>query len=297
MEKKKQNTVPVGIHFMGRSLGELLELKAKCRRRLAFLDKNKAQISAYVYEKLHQEYHSYLDAVDGEVSVSLCDYEVKLAEIRVFSNQLELLKKSFTDSIEEIELRYKLGEYDRQELERLCREYKDRMEHFEHSIVKYSGEQQRIRQFLDQVYEYGETPLERVSPEIERVEEPEAAVPVKEPVQPEQEVPATAEVQPAEQPPAAEEVSPAVEPIPAEVSQEQPEEATFPETEEAPLVETEEAPQLQTAAESQPLSSAGEHIEEEIPEIERSVDTDSGQEMELTRFAMEDEQESKEAKN
>ena len=284
MDKKKINTVPVGIHFMGRGLGELLELKAKLRRRLAFLDKNKAQISAYVYEKLHQEYQSYLDAVDGEVSVSLCDYEVKLAEIRVFSNQLELLKKSFSDSIEEIELRYKLGEYDKQEFEKLCREYKDRREHFEQSIVKYSGEQQRIHQFLDQVqvYVYGETPLERVSPEIERVEEPKAAMLVKETEQPEQEVPAIAEAQPTEQPP-------------AEVSREQAEEVPFPEAAEAPPPETEEAPQLQTAAESQPPNLAVEHIEREKTEIERLADTDWGQEMEPARFTMEDEQETKEA--
>ena len=58
--EKQANKIPVGIVFMGRGLGELLELKARCRRRLDFLDKYRERISDYVYEKLRQEYSSYL---------------------------------------------------------------------------------------------------------------------------------------------------------------------------------------------------------------------------------------------
>ncbi|HUU26614.1 MAG TPA: hypothetical protein VM123_02275 [archaeon] len=149
MEKSKTDKIPVGIHFMGRDLGELLELKAKCRRRLEFLDKNKDRISAYVYDKLRNEYRSYLDAVDGEVSVSLCDYEVKLVEIRLFSNQLKLLEKSYSEKLEEIQLRYALGEYTKEQSDRLCREHKERMQRFEESIRKYSGEEQKLKAFLE----------------------------------------------------------------------------------------------------------------------------------------------------
>jgi len=311
MDKKKQNTVPVGIQFMGRSLGELLELKAKCRRRLSFLDKNKTQISAYVYEKLRQEYQSYLSAVDGEVAVRLCDYEVKLAEIRVISNQLEQLKKSFSDNIQEIKLRYSLGEYDQQGFERLIREYKDRMQHFDQGIVKYGGEQERIRQFLDQVYGNGSTRLERMSPEMGRLE-PETAVPVKEPEPQVQEVPAGAPAVSEEVPSAAPQPPPVVSPEKAGAER-------ISEPEEAPLPEPEQAAQFQPAADTpgdlekeQPATNLLETLEKErsfephqpglaTEEHETRIDepADAGleEEMDLAGFALAGEEEADKAEN
>ena len=147
--------IPIGIRFMGRNLGELLELKVKCRRRLEFLEENRERISKNVYEKLTQEYKSYLEAVDGEVSLSLVDYDVKLAEIRLYSNQLGLLKKSYAEKLQEIELRGVLGEYTREQCNRLCEEHKARMQRFEASINKYRGEEQKLKIFLEQITEAG----------------------------------------------------------------------------------------------------------------------------------------------
>jgi hypothetical protein len=285
MDKNKSNTVPVGIRFMGRSLGELLELKAKCRRRLEFLDKNKARISAYVYEKLRQEYRSYLDAVDGEVSVRLCDYEVKLAEIRVFSNQLGLLKKSFSDKIQEIELRYNLGEYDKEKFELLCRDYKERMEHFEQGITKYSGEQQRIRQFLDQVYGDGSETLKTTVPETGREKEPES-IPKLEIPEPQ----AGDELVPAESP--AVEQPPVTEQITQSAAEELPEESLeperFSEQEDVLLIESEVPGQLQSTSDlpdqpetSKPGAGLLENVETVVPDqSQQEISLDAAEEPE-----------------
>ena len=150
MEKSKEK-IPVGISFMGRNLGELLELKARCRRRLEYLEQNRERISAYVYDKLRLEYTSYLEAVDGEVALGLGEYEIKLAEIKLFSNQLKLLEKSYSERIQELALRHTLGEYSRQQYDKLCTDHKERMQRFANSIEKYSGEQRRLEEFLERV--------------------------------------------------------------------------------------------------------------------------------------------------
>ncbi len=150
-EKDSATQVPMGARFMGRGLGELLELKISCRRRLEFLEKNRGRISEFVYRKLSQEYRAYLEAVDDEVSLSLCDYEIKLAEVRLYSNQLELLRRSYAEKLEEVELRHRLGEYDAGQREALSAEHRRRMECFEQSIRSYRGEEAKLREFLDQV--------------------------------------------------------------------------------------------------------------------------------------------------
>jgi len=149
--EKEGNKIPVGIVFMGRSLGELLELKARCRRRLDFLDKYKGRISSYVYEKLRQEYSSYLEAVDGEVALGLADYEIKLSEIRLFSNQLKLLEKTHEERIQELALRHALGEYTKEQYDRLYEEHTRRMKRFAETIAKYSGEESKLAEFLEKV--------------------------------------------------------------------------------------------------------------------------------------------------
>jgi ribosomal protein S27AE len=149
--EKEGNKIPVGIVFMGRGLGELLELKARCRRRLDFLDKYKGRISDYVYEKLRQEYSSYLEAVDGEVALGLADYEIKLSEIRLFSNQLKLLEKTHEERIQELALRHALGEYTKEQYDRLYAEHTQRMKRFAETIKKYSGEERKLAEFLEKV--------------------------------------------------------------------------------------------------------------------------------------------------
>ncbi|MFH1068800.1 MAG: hypothetical protein V1794_04185, partial [Candidatus Glassbacteria bacterium] len=145
--------IPAGLRFIGRRLGELLELKARCRRRLEYLEQNREKISDYVFQKLHQEYQSYLEAVDGEVSLGLSEYEVRLSEIRLFSNQLRLLEKSYEEKIQELSLRYQLGEYDRPQYEKLCAEHEGRMKRFGRSLEKYSGQQRQLENFLGRVRE------------------------------------------------------------------------------------------------------------------------------------------------
>ena len=58
MEKNTDRKPAVGLGFIGRGLGELLELKASCRRRLEYLEENRGRLSDYVYNKLTQEYRA-----------------------------------------------------------------------------------------------------------------------------------------------------------------------------------------------------------------------------------------------
>lgn len=149
-EEQSGVTVSPGFRFMGLSLGALLELKSGLRRRLGYLERNRNSISAFVYEKLRQEYNSYLVTVDSELALNLCEYEIKLAEVRLFSSQLRILRKNHSDNIEEIKLRYRIGEYGEDEYRRLIRDHEERMRRFEESLDRYGSEEKKIRAFLEQ---------------------------------------------------------------------------------------------------------------------------------------------------
>ena len=172
-----------GFRFMGQSLGELLELKASLRKRLGYLEQNRARISSFVYEKLRQEYTAYLDTVDSELSLNLCEYEIKLAEVRLFSNQLEIMRKNYSDNIEEIKLRYRIGEYGEEEYQRLIRDHRERMDRFEESLARYSNQEQKIRAFLEQV----EDQPEPTSAPHSAAPEPTTATPVTQAAEQEEE--------------------------------------------------------------------------------------------------------------
>ena len=145
----------LSLKYIGAELGELMELKALVRQRIRFLEENKDKISLTVFERLIAEYNSYLGGLDCELTVGLSDYEVRLAEIRVFANQLETLKRSFADSLQEIKLRYAIGEFDKETFELKSTEHEKRLKAFEQGILKYSGQQKKISQFLEKVYESG----------------------------------------------------------------------------------------------------------------------------------------------
>ena len=92
----------------------------------------------------------YLDAVDGEVALGLSEYEIKLAEIRLFANQLKLLEKSYREKLEELSLRHSLGEFDQARYESLCAEHEAKMKRFAGSLEKYQGQKKQIESFLAQ---------------------------------------------------------------------------------------------------------------------------------------------------
>ncbi|MBW7997833.1 MAG: hypothetical protein FVQ81_14940 [Candidatus Glassbacteria bacterium] len=150
MEKTSDRKLTAGLGFMGHGLGELLELKASCRRRMAYLERNRESISEYVYSKLCQEYLAYLQAVDGEVALGLSEYEIRLAEIRLFSNQLKLLEKSYREKLEELSLRHSLGEFDDARYNALVSEHEAKMKRFAGSLEKYQGQKARLESFLSQ---------------------------------------------------------------------------------------------------------------------------------------------------
>lgn len=153
-EKKqdmREHQPAAGFRFMGKSLGELLDLKASLRKRLVFLEENRARISPFVLRKLTQEYNSYLETVDSELALNLCEYEIKLSELRLFSSQLQLLRKSYSDNIEEIKLRHMLGEYSQEEYSRLISDHGERMRRFEENLARYDSEERKIQAFLERI--------------------------------------------------------------------------------------------------------------------------------------------------
>ncbi len=164
----------LGFRFMGKSLGELLELKASLRKRLAFLEENRARISPFVLHKLSQEYKSYLETVDSELALNLCEYEIKLSELRLFSSQLQLLRKAYSDNIEEIRLRHILGEYGPEEFARLTRDHEERMRIFEENLARYDSEERRIQAFLEQT---GFSSAEAVAGNVAAPSKPAPAAP------------------------------------------------------------------------------------------------------------------------
>ena len=282
----------LSLKYIGAELGELMELKALVRQRIRFLDENKDKISPAVYGRLIAEYNSYLGGLDCELTVGLSDYEVRLAEIRVFANQLETLKKSFADSLQEIKLRYAIGEFDKETFEQKSADHEKRLKAFEQGILKYSGQQKKISRFLEKVYETGAISPDDIVETLEGFDDTAVV---------EADIPAV-QTEPAN-------VSIDLEPMQAEEAVESAgvSEEAVPDLDESPInvapdiqperkfsiVEEEKAPeqvQVEEPLESlsndeetvaEPVESLNEH-EEKAEEINESVDNDDVQAEELS---------------
>ena len=166
-------------------LQELQTQRADVVGKLKRIEEKKSTVSAEVYEKVKKEYADKLRGIEEELSghVDLLTEEIQ----RLKSREEEIItkKKELKLSMEEVELRYSIGEYDEDSFKKVKEEHETGMSKFDEELGKTRETMSYYSSFLSTKEPQPEAKPE---PTPEPKPEPKPAAKPDEPVKPESEL-------------------------------------------------------------------------------------------------------------
>ncbi len=155
-------------------LQELQAQRADVLNKLKRIDEKKTTVSAEVYEKVKKEYADKLKGIEEELSghVDLLTDEIK--RLKTQEEETIQKKKELKLSMEEVELRYSIGEYDEDSFKKVKEEHETGMGKFDEELEKTREAMTYYTSFLNP-----EEPKAEAKPAPKPEPQPEPAAPVK----------------------------------------------------------------------------------------------------------------------
>ncbi|HEC79430.1 MAG TPA: zinc ribbon domain-containing protein [candidate division WOR-3 bacterium] len=117
--------------------------------KLKRIEDKKDTVSPEVYEKVKKEYEEKLESIDAEMSKNVELIKEQLKQIEEENEQLRRLQKKLRLELEEIELRYSIGEYSEDDYNKLSAEHKDKLEVVDKDLEKLRERQEWFKKFID----------------------------------------------------------------------------------------------------------------------------------------------------
>lgn len=137
--------------FGGDKLMPLLGERLKLQERIGILEGKKNEVSEQVYLRVRNDYIAKLESLSGEIGrhrqtleATRKDYEELLGKL---GNAIELGGQS----LEELKIRYALGEYTREEMDEIGREKKKKIEYYIDKKETYRKNIERLESVLDKI--------------------------------------------------------------------------------------------------------------------------------------------------
>jgi chromosome segregation ATPase len=149
------------------AIGELLDQRATYQGWLDKLERKRGNASPDVYKKVMADYRERLDQVEDELTGHRTELEATLDEHRDRVEKFEEERSQRSAELEEVELRYAVGEFEEDEWDRLKGEY---LAELNTTSERLSEEQDAVRRLEEVLVELSEPAR---AARAERIEEPE----------------------------------------------------------------------------------------------------------------------------
>lgn len=147
------------------AISELLDQRATYQGWLDKLERKRGNASPDVYKKVMADYRERLDEVEEELTGHRTELEATLDQHRDRVEQLEAERSERSAELEEVELRYAVGEFEEDEWDRLKGDY----------LAELNATNERLSEEQDAVRRLEEVLVELSEPaRAARVEEAEA---------------------------------------------------------------------------------------------------------------------------
>ncbi len=163
---------------------ELREIEAKrsdiCAK-LARIEEKKTTVSFEVYTKVKKDYESKLKKIDAEMAQHVGLIKNELENLKQEETTIADEEKKIKLNLEEIELRYSIGEYDEESFKKLRAEHDKNLEEAKAKSQKITDRKKWLEDFIT-IKDIEETIEEAAEPTAESVEEPTTA-PAAEPIE------------------------------------------------------------------------------------------------------------------
>jgi hypothetical protein len=129
----------------------LLEERSRLKKLLLLIESKRNEVSGEVLARVKADYESRLLVIDSEISRQARNFESTLLDYREVIERLERALELGLSSLEELKIRYALGEYTREEFEEITREKKDKIDLYRGKIKTFKTNQDRLESVLAQL--------------------------------------------------------------------------------------------------------------------------------------------------
>jgi len=137
--------------FGGDKLMPLLEERSRLKDRIRLLESKREEVSEEVFMRVKRDYTAKLDNLDNEIDRHAKTLEATQRDYHELLDHLRQAVDHGNRSLEELKIRYALGEYDHQEYETISKEKKAKVEYYRNKIKTYSANMQRLDSVLSQI--------------------------------------------------------------------------------------------------------------------------------------------------
>ena len=137
--------------FGGDKLMPLLEERSRLKDRIRLLESKREEVSEEVFMRVKRDYTAKLDNLDNEINRHAKTLEATQRDYHEVLDHLRQAVAHGNRSLEELKIRYSLGEYDHQEYETIGKEKKAKVEYYRNKIGTYSANTQRLDSVLSQI--------------------------------------------------------------------------------------------------------------------------------------------------
>lgn len=139
--------------FGGDKLMPLLEERSGLKERIQVLESMRQEVSEEVFLRVKADYAAKLDNLNNEIDRHARTLESTRRDYRELLDQLRQAVAHGNRSLEELKIRYALGEYDREEYETIGKEKKAKIEYYAKKIEAYTANLERLEGVLSQIGE------------------------------------------------------------------------------------------------------------------------------------------------
>ncbi|TET24107.1 MAG: hypothetical protein E3J78_01685 [Candidatus Cloacimonadota bacterium] len=156
---------------------ELMKLRDDLLTKLNKLEAKKETTKEKIYLKVKTEYEAKLAEIEGALEEQSEVMEARVSELREKAEGLMTERDTFADRVEELKLRFELGEFEEEEYNKILAEEESQLKDVDQKMNTVQGEIDTMKEF---VKEKPAKEIEKVEAEIPAEEKPAEEKPAEE---------------------------------------------------------------------------------------------------------------------
>lgn len=144
---EEKNSAEVG----GDKIVPLLEERSRTKELLRLIESKHGEVSEEVYERVKSDYEMRLGNLNREISRQARNFEKTLDDYKDLLRHLEDADNLGERSLEELKVRYALGEYMDEQYERIRKQKQEKIEYYRSKMKSYKLNMERLLSVLSQL--------------------------------------------------------------------------------------------------------------------------------------------------
>jgi uncharacterized membrane protein len=129
----------------------LLEERSRTKELLHLIESKRGEVADEVYQRVKSDYEMRLGNLNREISRQARNFGKTLKDYRDLVRRLENVDHLGASSIEELKVRYALGEYTQEEYEKIVKQKREKIEYYHSKIKSYKLNMERLEDVLSQL--------------------------------------------------------------------------------------------------------------------------------------------------